>query len=36
MGPSDVGGLEVIGYDSETGQYRTYFFDSEGTTTMQS
>ena len=35
IGPADVGGLEVIGYDSETGQYRTYFFDSDGTTTTQ-
>ena len=35
IGPADVGGLEVIGHDSETGQYRTYFFDSEGTTSTQ-
>jgi hypothetical protein len=32
LGSVDVGGLEVIGYDPETGQYRTYFFDSQGTT----
>jgi len=35
IGRAHVGGLEVIGYDSETGQYRTYFFDSEGTTSTQ-
>src|SRR5215216_4291224 len=35
IGPVDVGGLEVIGYDGETGQYRTYFFDSQGTTTTE-
>jgi len=35
IGEADVGGLEVIGYDGETGQYRTYFFDSEGATTTQ-
>jgi Protein of unknown function (DUF1579) len=32
IGSVDVGGLEVIGYDVKTGQYRTYFFDSQGTT----
>jgi hypothetical protein len=35
IGPVEVGGLEVIGYDAETGQYRTHFFDSQGTTTSQ-
>jgi Protein of unknown function (DUF1579) len=35
IGPVHVGGLEVIGYDSRTGQYRTYFFDSQGNTTAQ-
>src|SRR4030095_7714030 len=30
IGNFDVGGLEVIGYDSATGQYRTHFFDSQG------
>src|SRR5262245_4309748 len=30
IGSRSVGGLEVIGYDSATGQYQTYFFDSQG------
>jgi hypothetical protein len=30
IGEVGVGGLEVIGYDPATGQYRTYFFDSQG------
>jgi Protein of unknown function (DUF1579) len=30
IGPADVGGLEVIGHDPATGQYRTHFFDSQG------
>jgi hypothetical protein len=30
IGSVDVGGLEVIGYDPATGQYRTHFFDSQG------
>jgi hypothetical protein len=30
IGEVGVGGLEVIGYDPATGQYRIYFFDSEG------
>jgi hypothetical protein len=30
MGSVEVGGLEVIGYDSATGNYRTQFFDSQG------
>jgi hypothetical protein len=30
IGSDDVGGLEVIGHDPETGQYKTHFFDSEG------
>src|SRR5262250_3565638 len=28
IGQADVGGLEVIGFDPATGQYRTHFFDS--------
>jgi hypothetical protein len=35
IGAVGVGGLEVIGYDTETGQFRTYFFDSQGTTTTE-
>ena len=35
IGGVDVGGLEVIGYDSETGQYRTHFFDSQGNITRE-
>ena len=33
--PLEVGGLEVIGYDSATGQYQTHFFDSQGNTATQ-
>jgi hypothetical protein len=35
IGNIDVGGLEVIGYDSATGQYRTHFFDSQGNIVTQ-
>ena len=35
IGPIEVGGLEVIGYDSATGQYQTHFFDSQGNTATQ-
>jgi hypothetical protein len=30
IGDLDVGGTEIIGYDPETGAYRSYFFDSQG------
>jgi Protein of unknown function (DUF1579) len=30
IGEQDVGGLEVIGYDPATDQFRTYFFDHTG------
>ena len=30
IGGQDVGGLEVIGYDPATGDFRTHFFDHEG------
>ena len=30
IGDVGVGGLEIIGNDPATGQYRTYFFDSQG------
>jgi hypothetical protein len=35
IGSIEVGGLEGIGYDPDTRQYRTYFFDSDGKTTLQ-
>jgi Protein of unknown function (DUF1579) len=28
IGDSDVGGIELIGYDPAAGEYRTFFFDS--------
>ena len=30
IGDSCVGGIEMIGYDPETGRFRTHFFDSRG------
>jgi uncharacterized protein (DUF302 family) len=30
IGDVGVGGLEIIGYDPATGQYRTHYFDSQG------
>jgi Protein of unknown function (DUF1579) len=30
VGQQDVGGLEVIGYDPATDQFRTHFFDHNG------
>jgi hypothetical protein len=30
IGGQDVGGLEVIGYDPATGDFRTHFFDHAG------
>ena len=30
-----VGGLEVIGFDASTGQFQTYFFDSNGNTVRE-
>lgn len=35
IGDSDVGGIELIGYDPETKKYRTYFFDSQGNVSNQ-
>ena len=35
IGSMAVGGLEVIGFDPSTGQFQTYFFDSEGNTVRQ-
>jgi hypothetical protein len=30
LGNMDVGGVEIIGYDHETGKYVSYFYDSRG------
>jgi Protein of unknown function (DUF1579) len=30
LGNMDVGGVEIIGYDRETGKYVSYFYDSRG------
>jgi len=30
IGDVGVGGLEIIGYDPATSQYRTHYFDSQG------
>src|SRR5215510_442458 len=30
IGDAGVGGVEIIGYDRSTGQFRTWFFDSQG------
>jgi hypothetical protein len=35
IGDQDVGGLEVIGYDPATEQFRTYFFDQDGNTATE-
>jgi hypothetical protein len=35
IGDADVGGIELIGYDPETGGFRTRFFDSQGNITAQ-
>jgi hypothetical protein len=35
IGESDVGGIEIIGYDPETKKYVAYFFDSQGNVTTQ-
>jgi hypothetical protein len=35
IGAAGVGGVEIIGFDPETGQFRTYFFDSLGHATVQ-
>src|SRR5262245_33951982 len=35
IGTTGVGGLEVIGHDPETDQFRTSFFDSEGNVTNE-
>jgi hypothetical protein len=35
IGESDVGGIEMIGYDAEAGRFRTTFFDSQGNVSNQ-
>ena len=30
IGDLEVGGVEIIGYDAEGGQYTSHFFDSQG------
>jgi len=35
IGDVGVGGIEIIGFDPDTGQYRTWFFDSQGNTSTQ-
>jgi hypothetical protein len=35
IGQTDVGGLELIGYNPTTGQYQTHFFDNQGNTSSQ-
>ena len=35
IGSNSVGGLEVIGYDASSGQFQTYFFDSQGNTSRE-
>ena len=32
VGEAEVHGLEVIGYDRESGKYKTHFFDNDGNT----
>jgi Protein of unknown function (DUF1579) len=35
IGDTDVGGIEMIGYDPESKTFRTHFFDSQGNVTNQ-
>jgi hypothetical protein len=35
IGDVGVGGIEIIGFDPGTGQYRTWFFDSQGNNSSQ-
>ena len=35
IGDTDVGGLEIIRWDAESGRFRTHFFDSEGGLTCE-
>jgi hypothetical protein len=34
-GDSDIGGIELIGYDPDTKNYRTYFSDSQANISNQ-
>jgi hypothetical protein len=34
LGDMDVGGVEIIAYDSESGKYTSHFFDSQGHVTL--
>jgi hypothetical protein len=34
MGELDVGGVEILGYDAESGRYTSHFFDSQGHVTI--
>jgi hypothetical protein len=34
LGDLDVGGVEIIGYDPESGNYTSHFFDSQGHMTV--
>jgi hypothetical protein len=34
IGDLDVGGVEIIGFDDQTGQYTSHFFDSQGHLTV--
>jgi hypothetical protein len=34
IGDLDVGGVEIIGFDDQTGQYTSHFFDSQGHVTV--
>ena len=35
IGPTAVGGVEIIGYSPATGRYHTHFFDSQGNVATQ-
>lgn len=35
IGDQGVGGIEMIGYDAETKQFRTAFYDSQGNITTE-
>jgi Protein of unknown function (DUF1579) len=34
IGDLDVGGVEILGYDAESGRYTSHFFDSQGHVTV--
>jgi uncharacterized protein DUF1579 len=36
VGEFSGGGIEIIGYDATSGDYRSHFFDSQGNTTVSS